>query len=151
MSRTTIVLAEDHHIVRQGLHALLESKPSFAIVGEASDGLEAIDIVERLQPDIILLDMVMPGLGGAEVTKRIRKCSPNTRVVMLSMYDNEAYVVEALRAGAMAYVLKGCVSDELVHAIDEAAAGRYYIAAALPKLSCWSLLHRCGSAQVVSR
>ena len=124
---TTIVLVEDHPIVRRGVQALLGAEPCFRIVGEASDGLEACEMVERLQPDVLVLDVVMPGLNGLEVTRRARRNSPRTKVVILSMYDDEAYVLEALQAGARAYVLKRSTLEELVHAIREVIAGRYYL------------------------
>ncbi len=127
MSTTTIVIADDHQVVRHGLQALLEAEPDFHIIGEASDGLEAAEAVERLCPDVLVLDMVMPGLNGIEVTRRVGKDSPHTRVVILSMYDNEAYVLESLRAGAEGYVLKRSTSEELVEAIREVAAGRRYL------------------------
>ena len=85
ISRTTIVLADDHHIVRQGLRALLEAEPDFSVVGEAADGLTAIDLVERLKPRVLVIDVVMPGLNGLEVTRRVSRSSPRTRVVILSM------------------------------------------------------------------
>lgn len=125
---TTILLVEDHHIVRRGLHALLEAEPDFRIVGEASDGLEACEMVELLKPDVVVLDLVIPGLNGIEVTGRIRLNSPRTKVVVLSMYDDESYVMESLRAGARAYVLKRSTLDELVNAIREIIAGHYYLA-----------------------
>jgi len=127
MNVTTIILADDHHVVRQGLRALLEAEPDFRVVGEAGDGLEAIQLVERLQPAVLVLDLVMPGLSGLEATRQVRQRSPQTRIVILSMYSTEAYVVEALRNGAAAYVLKRATSDELVHAIREAVAGRRYL------------------------
>jgi two-component system response regulator NreC len=121
---TTIVLADDHHIVRQGLRALLAAESDFSVVGETGDGVEATLLAERLQPDVLVVDMIMPGLNGIEVTRQVRRCAPHTRVVMLSMYDNEAYVLEALRAGALAYVLKASTAQELVRAIRIAAVGR---------------------------
>ncbi|MCM3901988.1 MAG: response regulator transcription factor [Pyrinomonadaceae bacterium] len=124
---TTIVLADDHQVVRQGLKALLEAEPDFRVVGEAGDGLQAIKRVELLSPRILVLDLMMPGLNGLDVTPKIKKCSPNTQVVILSMYSNEAYVLEALGSGASAYVLKDSSSDDLVHAVREAAAGRRYL------------------------
>lgn len=124
---TTIVLADDHHVVRQGLRALLEAEPAFRVIGEAGDGLDAVQQVERLRPDVLVLDLMMPGLSGLEVTRQVRQRSPKTRVVILSMHANEAYVLEALRAGAAAYVLKESTSVELVHAIHEAIAGRRYL------------------------
>lgn len=124
---TTIVLADDHHVVRQGLRALLAGQEGFHIVGEAADGLEAAQLVERLRPDVLVVDLMMPGLDGLEVIRQVRRRSPQTRIVVLSMYDNEAYVVEALRAGVSAYVLKKSTADELVHAIGQAVAGHRYL------------------------
>ena len=106
---------------------LLGTEPAFAIVGEASDGQVAIDLVEHLKPDVLVVDVVMPSLDGLEVARRTSKLSPATRVVVLSMYDNEAYVLEALKAGAKAYVLKEATTDELMRAIREAAKGHYYL------------------------
>lgn len=124
---TTIVLADDHRIVRQGLRALLEAEPDFRIVGETGDGLEVIRLVERLQPDVLVLDLMMPGLSGLEVTRRVSQCSRQTRVVILSMHANEAYVLEALRNGAASYVLKDASAADLVQAVREVAAGRRYL------------------------
>jgi DNA-binding NarL/FixJ family response regulator len=127
VSRTTIVLADDHAVVRQGLRALLEAEPDFAIVGEAADGLGVADLVERLKADLLVLDLMLPGLNGLEVTRQVQQRSPQTRVVVLSMYANEAYVLEALRNGAAAYVLKEASAADLVHAIHEVMAGRRYL------------------------
>ena len=127
MNETTIVLADDHHLVRQGLRALLEAEPGFCLVGEAGDGLEALELVRRLQPDVIVLDLVMPGLNGLEVTRQVKDGCPRTRVVILSMHANEAYVLEALKNGASAYVLKDSSVIELVRAVREVAAGRRYL------------------------
>jgi len=123
---TTIVLADDHQIVRQGLRALLKSVPDLELLGEASDGLETVRLAERRQPDVLVVDLMMPGLNGMDVARQVAKRSPRTRVVVLSMHSNEAYVVEALRAGAKAYVLKEAGAEELVAAIRAAAQGRRY-------------------------
>lgn len=127
MNTTMIVLAEDHHVVRQGLRLVLSADPNFKIVGEAATGLEAVQIVERLRPDVLVTDLMLPELNGLEVTRMARQRSPNTKVAVLSMHDNEAYVVEALQAGASAYVLKKSTADELVHAIRQVAAGFLYL------------------------
>ena len=127
LSMTTIVLADDHHIVRQGLRALLEVENDLKVVGEAGDGLEAVHHVEALNPKVLVLDLMMPGLNGLDVLKQIKKRSPHTHIVILSMYSNEAYVLEALSNGASAYVLKDSNSAELVLAVREAAAGRRYL------------------------
>jgi len=148
MSVTTIVLADDHQVVRHGLRVLLESEPNFRIVGEASDGLEAIDLVERQQPDIVVLDLMMPGLNGLEVARQSSHRSPRTNVVILSMYNNEAYVLEALRAGAKAYVLKASTSDELVRAIREVVAGRRYLSPPLSERAIQAYSQKAESAAV---
>lgn len=127
----TILLADDHHIVRQGLRALLETEPSFKLVGEAGDGIEAVRLVERLRPNVLVTDVMMPGLNGLEVTRQVAKVAPQTRVIILSMYSNDAYVVEALKNGASGYVLKDAQSNDLVHAVREVAAGRRYLSAPL--------------------
>ncbi len=123
----SIVLADDHVVVRQGLRALLEAQPDLRVVGEAADGVQAVQLVERVNPDVLVTDLMMPNLGGLEVTRQTRKRSPQTRVVILSMYSNEAYVVEALRSGAMAYVLKDSSADDLLQAVREVALGRRYL------------------------
>lgn len=123
----TVVLADDHQVVRQGLKALLEAEPDLKVVGEAGDGLQAIQGVELLSPRVLVLDLMMPGLNGLDVVRQLKKRSPHTQVVILSMYANEAYVLEALSNGALAYVLKDSSSADLVHAVREAAAGRRYL------------------------
>ncbi len=127
MSSTTLVLADDHPVVRQGLRAVLEAEPSFSVVGEVADGLEVLPLVERLRPDVLIVDVMMPGLSGLEVTRQVRQRSPGTRVLVLSMYANEIYVLEALRNGASGYVLKGASAADLVEAVRVAAAGRRYL------------------------
>lgn len=126
-----IVLAEDHHVVRQGLRSLLEAEPDFTIIGEAANGLETAQIVEKLQPDVLVVDLMMSGMNGIEVTRQVSKYSPKTCVVILSMYGNEAYVVEALQAGAKAYVLKESTSDELIRAVRKAATKHRYLSSPL--------------------
>jgi two-component system response regulator NreC len=127
----TLVLAEDHHIVRQGIRSLLEAEPGFKVIGEVSDGLEAVRMVEKLQPDILVLDLMMGGLNGLEVARQVSAHSPKTAIIILSMYNNEAYVLEALKAGAKGYVLKDSTAAELVKAVQEAVIGRHYLSASL--------------------
>ncbi len=122
-----IVLADDHHIVREGLRNLLQAQPDLKIIGEAEDGLEILPLIEHLQPDVLVLDIMMPGLNGLEVTRRVKRSFPKTAVVILSMHANEGYVVEALCGGAAGYVLKQATSTELANAIREVAAGRRYL------------------------
>ncbi len=124
---TTIVLADDHHVVRQSFRLLLETEPDFHVLGEAASGLETIELVLRLRPDVLVVDLMMPELNGIEVTRRIKKHLPKTVIVVLSMHENEAYVVQALRAGVSAYVLKKSTAQELVYAIRQGIAGHLFL------------------------
>ena len=119
-----ILLADDHGVVRQALRSLLESQPDFSIVAEASDGLEAIQMIENLHPDVSIIDLMMPRLGGLEVTHRVYK---TTRVLILTMHNSEAYVIQALRNGALGYVLKDSTADDLIKAVRAVAEGRRYL------------------------
>ncbi len=125
----TLILADDHPIVRQGLRHLLEKEADFRIIGEAGDGVEAIRLVERMEPDILLVDMMMPGLNGLEVLRQIKKLSPGTRTIVLSMQSADAYVVEALKNGAAGYVLKETGPGELVQAVQEVVQGNRFLSA----------------------
>jgi DNA-binding NarL/FixJ family response regulator len=127
----SIVLADDHPVVRQGLRGALEAEADFSVVGEAGDGLETLKVVERLQPNVLLLDLVMPGLGGLDVLPIVRQRAPRTRVAILSMYANEDFVLQAFKGGALAYVLKGCHPSHIVEAVRRAAEGRLYLSPAL--------------------
>lgn len=124
---TTIVLADDHHVVRQSFRLLLEAEPDLYVIGEAASGLEAIGLVERLRPDLLLIDIMMPELNGIEVARRVKKQLSRTVIVVLTMHENEAYVLEALRAGVTAYVLKKSTAQELVYAIRQALAGYLFL------------------------
>jgi DNA-binding NarL/FixJ family response regulator len=124
---TTILLADDHQVVRQGLRALLESEAGFAVMGEARDGIEAAEMVDRLKPDVLVLDLMMPGLNGFEVIRLAGRRSPRTRVVVLSMHADVSYVFETLQNGAAAYVLKSASAVELETAVREVMAGRRYL------------------------
>ncbi len=121
-----IVLADDHQIVRQGLRAMLGTESDLQLVGETADGLETVRTVARLEPDVLVLDLMMPGLGGLEVVRQLAKRAPRTKIVILSMHSNEAYVLESLSAGAVGYVLKESSAEELVKAIRTVAAGGRY-------------------------
>ena len=122
-----ILLADDHTIVRQGLRAILQSEPHFRLVGEASDGIEAVRLAERLKPDVLITDVMMPGLNGLEVTRQVARSLPNTRIIILSMYTNDAYVIEALKNGALGYVLKDSQASDLIQAIKEVINGNRYL------------------------
>jgi two-component system, NarL family, response regulator NreC len=129
----TLVVADDHLMMREGLCALLKAQPDFQVAGDAGDGEEALKLVERLHPDVLVLDMVMPGINGIEVTRRVTQLSTTCAVVILSMYGAEGYVREAIEAGAKAYILKKDSAEELVKAIREVIAGRHYISPSLTR------------------
>jgi len=131
----TAIIADDHEIVRRGLRSLLETH-NCKLVAEAADGLAAAQAVEKFKPALLFLDLNMPRLHGLEVLKQARTSSPNTRVIVLSMHNDEPYVIEALRAGAAAYLLKGSESEEIAQALKEVMAGRRYLSA---PLSEWAI------------
>jgi two-component system, NarL family, response regulator NreC len=128
-----IVLADDHKVVLKGLKALLDSEADFRVVGEAEDGLETLNLVERLKPDILVLDLMMPGMNGLEVTSTLKKRGSKTGIVILSMQNCDAYISQAFGLGAKAYVLKEAPPEELITAIREVIAGRSYLCSALHK------------------
>ena len=103
----SMVLADDHPLVRRGIRSVFEAESDFAVVGEADDGLQTLRLAERLRPDVLVLDLMMPGLNGLDALPALVRRCPQTRVVVLSMYSDEAYVRQALCGGACAYVLKG--------------------------------------------
>jgi two-component system, NarL family, response regulator NreC len=118
-----LVLADDHAVVREGVCALLASDPDFEVVGQAGDGAEVCDLVERLQPDVVVLDLMMPGVGGLEVTGQLARRPDPPAVLILSMHESEAYVVEAMRRGAAGYALKQAPAGELARGIRTVARG----------------------------
>lgn len=122
-----ILLADDHAIVREGVRHILERADDLEVVGEASDGEEAVALVETLQPDIVLMDITMPRLGGLEATERIRQRWPDVAVIVLTMHESYDYFFQVLRFGASGYVLKGASGDELIAAVRAVHAGDVYI------------------------
>jgi len=131
---TTILLADDHAILRQGLRRILESYAGLSVVAEAASGLEAVDLARECQPDVALVDIGMPGLNGIEATAQILRRSPRTAVLILSMHNDERYVTRALKAGAVGYLLKDSVEEDLVQAIQSASEGRQFFSPAVARL-----------------
>ena len=127
MSRIRVLLADDHTLVRAGIRSLLESLGGVDVVAETGDGREALEMIVKHAPDVALLDITMPGLNGVEVTRRSAKESPRTRIVILSMYADPAYVKQSLRAGATGYLLKGAAVSELPLALQAVMRGETYL------------------------
>ena len=126
-----VLLADDHPIVRQGLRNLLTSEKDFDVIGEASNGLTALELVDKLRPDVLVVDLMMPGLNGLEVIRRAKHSLPILRIIVLSMQNADAYVVDALKLGASGYVLKDTGPAELIQAIKDVVAGQRYLSPAL--------------------
>ena len=126
-TKIRILLVDDHQIVRQGLRSLLSAEPDFRVVEDVGDGTEALCQLERWRPDVMIVDIGMPGINGIEVTRQATKLFPQTRVIILSMYDDIAHVAEAFRHGARSYVLKGESTDHLVPAVRQTIQGKRYV------------------------
>ena len=134
----TVVIADDHALVREGTKQLLDEHPGLSVVGEAADGQEAVEVVTRLKPDVVLMDIAMPGMNGIEATKRIKETTPSTSVLVLTAYDDEQYIYALLDAGAAGYLLKNVSGEELARSIYAVAEGE-------------SVLHPSVAAKVFKR
>ena len=121
-----ILLADDHTLVRQGLRKVLEERPEWEVVAEAGDGREAVRLAEQFKPDVCVLDVAMPLLNGVEATRQIARRVPHTRILVLNMYSDEAYVAQILQAGAAGYILKDSADVDLIHAVSEVARGKSF-------------------------
>lgn len=130
----TILLADDHAILRQGLRRILESYPDLTVVAEASNGIQAVDLARDLQPEVAIVDVAMSGLNGIEATVQILRHSPRTAVLILSMHNDERYVMRAIKAGAKGYLLKDSVEEDLVQAIQLARQGQSFFSPAVTRL-----------------
>lgn len=134
MTRTTILIVDDHPLLRRGIRSLMQAQPDFHVIGEAGDGLTAMHLLGQHQPDVVVLDIVMPVLGGLDLLREMSKSQPQPapRTIVLSLHDDPAYVEQAVRLGAAGYVLKHSASAVLVTAVREALAGRFFSSCPLP-------------------
>lgn len=141
MNKIRIVIADDHAVLRSGLKAMLNYSPQFEVVGEAANGLEALKLLEECHPDVIILDISMPGMNGTECIKEIRYRGIPCRILVLTMYDDEEYVREVMRAGADGYVLKKAADTDLMEGIVKVYSGRKYLNESLSEKLLDNLLH----------
>jgi len=144
MNRITVLLADDHTVVRDGLRALLDATPDIKVVGEAANGRLAVQMADKLQPEVVVMDVAMPQLNGVEATRQILRYTPNSKVLILSSYNDDEKVLQSIEYGAMGYVVKQDASNELVKAIHEAKAGNAFFSPCISK----SLLQRCRQSYV---
>jgi two-component system response regulator NreC len=127
MTSIRILLADDHTVVRDGLRALLEKQPDMTVVGEAADGRDSVRLAEEQSPDVVVMDIAMPNMNGIEATRRILAANPRTNVVMLSMHQDESYVLRSLKAGAKGYLLKDSLRSDVIEAIRTVSQGRSFM------------------------
>jgi DNA-binding NarL/FixJ family response regulator len=136
-----ILIAEDHLMVRSGIRALLEKSRDLNILGEASNGQEAVEMVEKLKPDVLIMDIMMPRMNGIQAAQNIRKLRVHTNILLLSMYADEGLVYQALQSGVRGYVLKSSVSDELLWAVHAVASGKTYLSSQISQIVVESAVH----------
>lgn len=151
MSQIRIFLVDDHALIRDGLRAVLARQATMQVVGEAGDGREALKMIEGISPDIIVMDISMPGLNGIEVTRQILKVHPKIKVLALSMYDDQEYVYDILQAGASGYLLKSMASWELVNAIQAVSRGECYLCPSVTGKVVEQYVRRGNDGNVVGR
>jgi two-component system response regulator NreC len=137
-----LLLVDDHEVVRTGLRMLLENQPNIKIVGEASTGLQALELVDSIHPDVVIMDITLPDISGIEATRRLRQSHPNLPVVALTIHEDEQYFFEMLQAGASAYVPKRAAPEDLLNAIQAVNNGEVYIYPSLAKLLVADFLSR---------
>ncbi len=142
MANIRILLADDHAILRAGVRMLLESQPDMEVVGEAADGRETIDKARKLRPDLVVMDIVMPDIGGLEATQRIRSECPDVRILALTMHEDERYFFQALQAGASGYMAKGAPPADFISAVRSVAQGHAYVYPSLTRKLIEECLHR---------
>ncbi len=142
MSKIRILLADDHPLVRSGLMALLEPLREFQVVGEAGDGREAVALTRKLKPDVVIIDLSMPVMSGIDATKVIREEVPASKVLVLTMHENEEYVYQILRSGAGGYILKNCSREELAAAIRAVARGENFFSPRVSEMMVQSYLRK---------
>lgn len=146
-SKIRVLLADDHTILRAGLRMMLDAQPDIEVIGEASDGRQALAEAQRLQPDVVLMDITMPEMNGIEATRQIKRALDSTRVLILTMHENEEYLFQVLRAGASGYILKEAAGTELISAIRVVFSGRFYMSPSAQSMMVGDYLQRVRSGE----
>ncbi len=151
MPKLRVLLGDDHTLMRQGLRKIMEERPEWEVVAEVGDGREAVKKCQALKPDVAVLDVAMPLLNGIDATQQIAKKVPETRVLVLSMHSDEAYVTRALQAGATGYMLKDSAGKDLLKGIASVAAGQAYFSPAIARLMLDDYVRRVSGTDVIDR
>jgi DNA-binding NarL/FixJ family response regulator len=151
MSRLRILLGDDHTLVRQGVRKILEARPNWTVVAEAGDGREAVRATVELEPDVAVLDVGMPLLNGIEATRQIARKVPGVHVLIVSMHADEAYITQALQAGATGYLLKDSADTDLIRAVEDVAAGRSFLSPAVARVMVDDYVRHLASRGIVDR
>ncbi len=146
-AKIRVLLVDDHTILRAGLRMMIDAQPDIEVVGEASDGRQALVEAQRLQPDVVLMDITMPEMNGIEATRQIKRALDSTRVLILTMHENEEYLFQVLRAGASGYILKEAAGAELISAIRIVFAGRFYMSPSAQSMMVGDYLQRVRSGE----
>jgi len=148
MKKACILIVDDHSVVRSGVRALLKSSPAYRVVAEAADGGEAVALAKRYRPDVVMMDISMPGVNGIQATRVLRKEVPNAKIIILTVHEDEEYVYQMLKAGASGYVLKSAGKKEIFAAIDSAMSGERFFSPGVSRLIIDGFIHREDSEEV---
>lgn len=149
--KTTIIIADDHKIVREGLRSLIKDKLGYEVIAEAEDGLKAVELAIQLVPDIVIMDITMPGLGGIEATRRILKQMHAIKIIALSMHSDKRFVAEMINAGASGYLLKDCAFEEVADAINTVLAKHIYVSPGIKNFSIKELESDLSASRLTTR
>jgi DNA-binding NarL/FixJ family response regulator len=151
MPKLRILLGDDHTLVRQGIRKILETRADWSVVAEAGDGRDAVRKALQLEPEVAILDIGMPLLNGIEATRQITRKSPGVHVLIVSMHSDEAYITQALQAGATGYLLKDSADSDLIRAVDDVAAGRSFLSPAVARVMVDDYVRHLASKGIVDR
>ena len=150
MKKIEVLIVDDHAILRAGLRTLLNLQPDMEVVGEAAEGLEAVEKVKRLEPDVVLMDITLPGLEGLEVAKKLKKTHPDVKVLILTMHEDRRFLYSALKAGASGYVVKRAADTELIDAIRAAYRGDVFLHPSMAKIVAEDYVEQAGTEKGLS-